>query len=150
MNIIINGSKVHDFGSFVSELVAGMPAKDRGDAYFGFDLNSFSDCLHGGYLGYPPYDIVATDGHHLIRAMGHDALVHYCSDMLRIIECGGRGLVQADSRRWYEVKMALAQKGAGETLLELLCEVIREAPASLTLLDEQRRIVRTCFGMCSA
>lgn len=131
MKIVINGNEITDFSSFVDAIAARFKGEES--SYFGFDLHSFGDCLHGGYLGSPPYDIVIENSSRLVAVMDHKGLARYCEDMLRIIDTGGRGLVQEDARNWYEHMRLNAEQGVGPTLLDLILEVVDEAPASLTL-----------------
>ena len=135
MKIIINGARVRDFRTFVAEVERELSPSGTGSEYFGFDLHSFGDCLQGGYLGTPPYEIIVEHAAAMIEAMDHRGLVLYCEEMLNVIDKGGRGLVQEDSRRWYEITRDAAVAKSGPTLLQFLIDVIDAAPAKLTLLD---------------
>lgn len=147
MQITLDGTKVLDFSSFTDQVASALSGDHVLEKpYFGFDLHSFGDCLHGGFLGAPPYHIVVTNAEPMIEAMGHLGLANYCQKMLEVIRAGGRGLVQEDSRGWYEETEATARQGRGPTLLELLIEVVQGAPASLTLLDRDGTVQVTSSG----
>ena len=149
MKITIAGSKVRDFAAFCDELAAALAQNEPSSMsrYFGFDLHSFNDCLHGGFLGVPPYDIEIEEGQIMIDALDHAGLALYCRQMLRIIESGGRGLVTADSRVWYESVLCDALEGKGPTLLDLVAEVVEVSPASLTLRGKDQSILAQWIGV---
>ena len=111
MKILINGAQVHDFKTFTKEVAHSISQGAKDVGYFGFDLHSFGDCLQGGFLGLPPYDIVVEHADHMVTAMNHHGLVDYCDTMLELIENGGRGLVQEDSRSWYQTTREAALPG---------------------------------------
>lgn len=143
MKIVINGARVKNFATFIAEIAQELSSGDAELGYFGFDLDSFGDCLHGGYLGAPPYDIVVEHAMPMIAAMDHHGLIRYCDEMLAVIDGGGRGLVREDSRHWYENTRNEARTESGPTLLQLLMEVIQASPATLTLLDDNGSVVAT-------
>jgi hypothetical protein len=63
--------------------------------------------------------------------------------MLGVIASGGRGLVQPENQQWYLDVREGAKKKAGSTLLDLLLEAVRNAPASLTLKSSSGRVLVT-------
>lgn len=102
-------------------------------AYFGWDIQSLHDCLHGGYGGEPPYHVVVYDADRMESAFGHDGLVRYCRKMLSAIDAGRRGPVELSGRSYYEELRATATAGEGETLLDQLMDTFAHAPATLEL-----------------
>ncbi len=137
MKLLLDGATITDLPSFTAQVASAISRDaDAAPRYFGFDLHSLGDRLHGGFLGAPPYEVVVERNAGMILAMGHGGLAQYCRDMLAIIDAGGRGLVQEDSRSWHEQTRAAAPRAEGPTLLDLLMDVVQAAPASLTLLDD--------------
>lgn len=135
--IRLDGSRIGDMPSFLKEIAAAFNVE-----YFGWDLHSLQDCLHGGYGAKPPYRIVVEKAEPMIQAFGLQGCERYCEDMLRVIDEGGRGLVEEDSREWYESQRRSAAKSEGETLLDLLFDVFRDAPANITLVSADGK----CLG----
>ncbi|MBK6917052.1 MAG: hypothetical protein IPH07_06600 [Deltaproteobacteria bacterium] len=149
MKVLISGYQARDFASFCDAVATGIAQNDplSTSRYFGFDLDSFIDCLHGGFLGAPPYDIEVEDGQVMVDALGYAALEQYCRQMLAIIDAGGRGLVKADYRSWYEDVLRDALEGNGPTLLDLIGEAIEVSPASLTLRGKDQAVLAQWIGL---
>jgi hypothetical protein len=133
MKCVLDGNRIHDVRSFASELARNVREATGKEADFGWELHSLADHLQGGYGGTPPYEVVVDHAEGMLAEMGHGGLVRYCDEMLKVIESGGRGMVQAEDRKWYEATRARAHEGHGDTLLDLLFEAVRKAPAELTL-----------------
>ena len=148
-SVVLDGSKIHDLPSFIAALAAALAESDSkaddenedgiAEPYFGWDLHSLQDCLQGGYLGTPPYEITVRDAEPMLRAFGREGYARYCESMLEVIAAGGRGLVREDSLRWYRRARDTAERGVGPTLFNVLCSVIRASPATLDVLDSERK-----------
>jgi hypothetical protein len=81
-----------------------------------------------------------------VASMGHEGLLRYCDDMSRVIASGSKGMVQPEDRRWYEDLRNKASQGQGQTLLDLVLEVIRVAPAALTLRTRSGDVLKRDIG----
>lgn len=149
MKLRISGKQIRDFQSFCDAIADAIAQTESAVCvrYFGFDLHSFGDCLRGGFLGTPPYEIEIADGEAMLERMGHSGLELYCRQMIDIIEVGGRGLVDADSRAWYEDVRRAAVQGNGPTLLDYIAEVVEASPASLTVKGEDGKVLVEWSGL---
>jgi len=137
----LDGTRICDVPSFIAELNRAVQdvAGDRAD--FGWELYSFHDHLHGGYGGCPPYEITVENADGMVAAMDHAGLVRYYDDMLKVIADGGAGMVRGSEKAAIEARRADAQRGQGDTLLDLLLQVISSAPAELTLVSSSGAVL---------
>lgn len=105
---------------------------------------TLQDCLHGGFLGEPPYDITVHDADAMTRRFGHEGLVRYCDAILGVIAAGGQGIVTRDAQPWYVSRRAQASaRRPGATLLDALGDdVIEHAPARLRLVASNGEVLR--------
>lgn len=136
MHITLDGTKIRDVGSFLDELSRALGSGDP-SAYFGWELHSLNDCLQGGFLGEPPYDVQVANAEPMVLAFGHKGWSRYCAEMIRVIDEGGRGLVQNDSREWYVEEKRAADRGEGSTLLDALFEVFQCGTSTLNLTSTE-------------
>lgn len=143
MKYILDGTRISDIRTFASELARAVQTDTGEIVDFGWDLHSLADHLQGGYGGSPPYEIVIEAAEEMVNAMGHEGLRQYCDEMLGVIASGGKGMVQPEDRQWYEDLRNKASQGVGQTLLDLLFEVIRVAPAALTLRARSGDVLKT-------
>jgi len=145
MLVSLDGSKISDFKSFLGELSATLADAEQ-PVYFGWELHSLGDCLQGGYVGNPPYDIEVRNAERMIAAFGHAGMSSYCTAMLRVIDGGGRGLVQEESREWLAAAQRSADREEGPTLLDALFDVFRAAPATIRLISADGRELGSATG----
>ncbi|MDD9968549.1 MAG: barstar family protein [Myxococcales bacterium] len=107
----INGTEVHDIPSLCAAFAR---AVDGPDGYFGSDLQSFDDCLFGGYGLEAPCEIVWRDHEQSRNAMGCDAMAEWCRSQS---PSSREGLEWVDARR--------VRAEAGEySLFDLIVETI--------------------------
>lgn len=146
MVVTIDGAAISTFHDFVTAVARAVHGAGSLDPYFGFDLHSFQDCLFGGFGGAPPYEIEVHDAETMLQSFGRAGLAAYCDDMLTVIDGGGRGLVEEDSRHHYVASAAAARLGQGPTLLDSIREVIATAPASLVLVGADGGVLMEVRG----
>lgn len=80
----IDGSKIADFGDLLREFGRELPGTEND--YFGRDIDSFRDCLHGGYADDPPYVITVLDAEQMVEALGHDEARREGETLLQMVE----------------------------------------------------------------
>lgn len=73
MRAIIDGANISSMRIFAEEVGKALAAGTGGASYFGRDLNSFHDCLCGGYIGWPPYEIVIENAENMLEPWGTKA-----------------------------------------------------------------------------
>lgn len=147
MEIVVDGSQVVDMPSFLAGVAKSLGVDNEdADRLVGWDFHSFTDFLHGGIVGEAPYIIRVKDADEMFAAFDQNGMVNYCASMIEVIDRGGRGLARPESRPWFVARQQEAASGKGETLLNALFEVIESAPASLTLLGRDGRVIAQVDG----
>jgi hypothetical protein len=87
------------------------------------------------------HDVIIANAEPMIAAFDHHGLARYCEAMLHIIDTGGRRHIQEDRRSWFADARTQALAGTGDTLLDLMVTILREAPISITLQAQDGTIL---------
>ena len=152
MRATIDGSDLSSFQSFADAVARALAAQTGEPAYFGWHLSSFEDCLCGGFIGRPPYEIVVDDADAMLLRFGHAGLVRYCDETMEREYPPTVKLTDPtdlEFRDWYVTTRQAAEAGAGPTLLDCIFEVVEHMGSSLTLRARDGRVLRSTAGAAS-
>ncbi|HET9239217.1 MAG TPA: barstar family protein [Oligoflexus sp.] len=112
----LSGHNIKSLGDFFREF-----AEMVGVEYFGHNIQSFDDCLFGGYGLQSPCEIHWHDSELSAKYLDHQCLAAWCQEVLK-----RNDFPDEDSRR--EVEKILDEASARErTIQELLIENMRSA-----------------------
>lgn len=142
----IDGADLTRIEDLFDAIGAAVGAKD---GYFGWDLHSFHDCVHGGFGLESPFCVRITNSERVFRAMGYEGYAAYCDRMLEVLDRGGRGLVTEDEfpggvRAYWTEQRDNARKQTGVSLLDHLDESMTSVKSRIVFLDSAGRVLRTC------
>lgn len=146
MRATIDGSALSGFQSFADAVARALSAQTGEPAYFGWHLSSFEDCLCGGFIGRPPYEIVVEDADAMLLGFGHAGLVRYCDETMEREFPPTVKLTdpaELEARDWYVTTRRAAEAGSGPTLLDHLFEIVEHLGSSLTLRARDGRVLRS-------
>lgn len=141
----------HVFGFFTflevirSPLAAALGIR-LGNVYCGWHLESFAMCLQGGYCGHPPFHFVGTNADAMVIVFERHGVLSYCDELLRIAGQKGTNRLRKSERKMHVEWALQAARGGAPSLLDRLLDVIREAPASLTLYGANGEILVQAIG----
>ena len=106
--------------------------------YFGRSLNSFQDCLDGGFGASRPSTLVWKDAETSRAALGHAAMQEWANEQLE-----AQAFVDDQGRSWLQALADTADRGEGTTLFEAIAGIIVSAGWQLELCDARGEVVQT-------
>jgi len=128
MQIIINGSAIHDIKSFYDEVNRVFMADE--DWKIGQSLDAFSDLLYGGFgalKGKEPVDLIWLEIEKSRQALGYEATKAYYEEKQKPDSPFNKSLFQG--------KLVALKNGYGETYFDILIEIIAEHPNIRLVVD---------------
>ncbi|NUU66796.1 barstar family protein [Enterobacteriaceae bacterium BIT-l23] len=124
--LILEGSRIHDIGSFYDQINGLFMADESWQ--LGPSLDALNDLLYGGFgvlQGNEPLTLIWRDIAQSRAALGRDATRRYYQDKL------------AQPQRYHQARirqeLALLERGEGPTYFDIILEIIADHP-NITLV----------------